>query len=139
MAYGQAVLVLTIYGVESLYTEILGAFMNDQSLTRSPLSVRVGGGGRGRVEGTSASVEVCSLPEILLLSDIKERVEVEHVEADLVQGLEQKCLGQLQLVKPIGNNYHLVRDLLYTESEKKKHLTGKATAVWLCGTVQLRG
>ncbi len=78
-------------------------------------------------------MEVCSLPEILLLCDIKERVEVEHVEADFVQRLEQKGLGQLQLVKPIGNNYHLVRDLLYTESEK--NLTGKATADWLCGTV----
>jgi hypothetical protein len=87
------------------YTEILGAFLNDQSLTRSPLSLRVWGGGRGNI----SFGEVCSLPEILLLRDIKERVEVEHVEANLVQGLEQEGLGQLQLVKPIGNNYHLVR------------------------------
>jgi len=62
-------------------------------------------------------LEVCSLPEILLLCDIKERVEIEHVEADLVQGLEQEGLGQLQLVKPEGY-YHLV---LYTGSEKRKH------------------
>ncbi len=51
---------------------------------------------------------VCSLPEILLLCDIKERVEVEHVEADLVQGLEQEGLGQLQLVKPSAK-YHCIQ------------------------------
>ena len=50
---------------------------------------------------TSNRGKSASLPEVLLLDNIKEGVEVEHVEADLVQGLEEEGLGQLQLVKPV--------------------------------------
>ena len=41
------------------------------------------------------------MPEVLLLDDVEERVKVEHVEADLVQRLEEERLSQLQLVKPV--------------------------------------